>query len=79
MKITTPELDELMRNADGDEGDVRDALCEVGGAHPTLDAQVIHRAPRAPKTRGMRQRWQVEHRQASSTRQFENINNDEQR
>ena len=51
MKITTPELDELMRNADGDEGDVRDALFEVGGARPTLDAQVIYRTPRAPNQR----------------------------
>ena len=51
--METPELDELMRSADGDEVDVRDALCEaVGGRAPhslTHCAQWVHCAPKGAK------------------------------
>ena len=49
MTIKTPELDELMRVADGDEGDVRDALCEAVGVRPTHCAQWVHCAPKGAK------------------------------
>ena len=40
-KMETPELDKLMRGADGDEGDVRDALCEAVGVRPTHSLSLI--------------------------------------
>ena len=50
-KIETSELqlDELIRGADGDEGDVRDALCEAVGVRPTHCAHWVHCAPKGAK------------------------------
>ena len=39
MKMETQELDELMRGANGVQGDVRDALYEAVGVRPTQCAQ----------------------------------------
>jgi hypothetical protein len=49
MKMETPELDELIRGADGDADNVQYALCEVVGVRPTLCAQWVHRAPKGTK------------------------------
>ena len=51
MKIETQELDELMRDADGVTGDVRDALYEAVGVRPTQCAQWVHCALKGAKTR----------------------------
>ena len=48
-KMETPELDKLMCGADGDEGDVRDALCEAVGMRPTHCAHWVHCAPKGAK------------------------------
>ena len=80
MQIETQELDELMRGADGVTGDVRDALYEAVGVrapHPVCAVGAL--CTKGRQNKGVRQRWQMERRQVSSTGQFKNIDNNEKK
>jgi hypothetical protein len=80
MKMETQELDELMRGANGVQGDVRDALYEAVGVRPTQSmCAVSARCTKWRQTTGIRQRCQVELRQVSGRGQLTNINDDEQK